>query len=470
METVLKALKTALLQKKFSKTISITFFSITFIMKKILIALAVILSVQVAGAQVKSADDAKKAVESAEAAAQNPKKAVKPATWIKVGQSYLDAYNSPFGNAWVGASKQELTLIMAGENPVSTETVTLMGEPYTKEVYAEKNYYFNNGGILAMIEVTKPVYTDALSKALDAYKKAYEVDVKKSKVKDVQAGLQSIASKYLDAGMTSYMLGDMQKANENFVASAAASETEPLNVVDTTANYNAGFTAWSLQDYSSAAKYFQKCVDAKYYEDGEVYAKLSDCYSKLGDKEKAKAVLEDGFKAFPQSQSILIGLINFYIESGDDPDRLFSLLDEAKKNEPNNASLYYVEGNIHKQLGDTEKAVAAYNEANKVDPNYEFGFIGIGILYYEKALELQDKAQAELDDAKYMALIEEFETALKNAIEPFEKAYAVSKSDDIKVNIAEYLKNIYYRFRSESPEYQANYEKYDRVVSTGKPE
>lgn len=438
-------------------------------MKKILIALAVILSVQVAGAQVKSAADSKKAVESAEAATQNPKKALKPATWLKLGNAYMDAYNAPFGNAWVGAGQQELLLIMGGEKPASTETVELMGEPYTKEIYAEKNFYFNAGGVLSMIEVTKPVYEDALAKALEAYKKAYEIDVKHSKDKDVVSGLKNVAMKYLDEGMTQYMLGNIKAANASFRAASAASETTPLNVIDTTATYNAGFTSWSLQDYSSAVTYFKKCIDAKYFEEGEVFAKLADCYTKLDDNENAKNTLEEGFKTFPQSQSILIGLINFYLESGDDTDRLFTLLDEAKKNEPNNASLYYVEGNIHNQLGDTEAAIAAYEESNKVDPNYEYGFIGIGILYYNQALDLQTKAQEELDDAKYMALVEEFETALKNAIDPFEKAYEVSKNNDIRVNIAEYLKNIYYRFRDQSPEYQAKYEKYDQVVATGNP-
>ena len=49
-------------------------------MKKIIIALAVLLSVQLANAQVKPAAVAKKGVESAEAASQDPKKAPKVAT------------------------------------------------------------------------------------------------------------------------------------------------------------------------------------------------------------------------------------------------------------------------------------------------------------------------------------------------------------------------------------------------------
>ena len=60
-------------------------------MKRILLALAVFASLQVANAQVKSAADAKKAVESAQAAANNEKKALKPATWFKLGDEYVKA-------------------------------------------------------------------------------------------------------------------------------------------------------------------------------------------------------------------------------------------------------------------------------------------------------------------------------------------------------------------------------------------
>ena len=88
-------------------------------MKRILIALAVLLSVQVADAQTKSPDAAKKAVAAAEAAAENPKKAAKVATWVKLATSYMDAYNAPAGSAWIGASKQELQLLMGGQQPLA---------------------------------------------------------------------------------------------------------------------------------------------------------------------------------------------------------------------------------------------------------------------------------------------------------------------------------------------------------------
>lgn len=436
-------------------------------MKKILIVLAVLFAMQTVDAQVKSPADAKKAVEAAEAESQNEKKATKPATWLKLAKAYMDANAAPAGNAWVGAGKQELQLLMGNEKPTATESVTLAGEPYTKDIYKNKNFYFNNAGVLAFIEVTKPVYKNALGKALDAYKKAYEVDVKKSKAKDVAEGIRTIASKYQEEAMTQYMLGNLAGASRNFERAAAAASTEPASYVDSMAVYNAGFTAWMAGDNERARDFFRKSIEINYVEGGEAYAKLADVYTKLEDGVSAKETLEKGFASYPENQSILIGLINYYITSGENPDRLFELLDEAKKNEPNNASLYYVEGDIHNKLGHKAEAIAAYRKSNEINPEYEFGLIGIGILYYNEAIELQDKAAAELDDAKYMALIEEFETVLMNAIEPFEGAYKVSKDQSIKVNIAEYLKNIYYRFRDKDAKFAEGFKKYDEVVKTG---
>ena len=437
-------------------------------MKRILIALALVLAVQFADAQTKSPADAKKAVEAAEAAAQNPKKATKVATWMKVAETYLNAYEAPAGSVMAGASKQELQFMMGNEKPTSTEEVVVNGQPYIKEIYANKDRYFNANGQLAIIQVTKPVYENALEKALEAYKKAYEVDVKKTKEKDIKAGMESIANKYLNDAFNSYQFGKYAEASDLFALSAETMATTPVNKVDTTALYNAGFTSWMVQDYNKAKSFFEKCLENNYYyEGGEVFAKLADVYAKLGDKEKGRDVLEQGFTKFPQSQSILIGLINYYMTSGENTDRLFSLIDEAKKNEPNNASLYYVEGNIYKELKNIEKAVESYYKCAEINPEYEFGYIGAGILYYELAIELQEKASNEYDDKKYNELVGQLEQALKNALDPFEKAYAVSKDDHLKVSVAEYLKNIYYRFYSNGPEYEAGYKKYDEVVKSG---
>ena len=60
-----------------------------------------------------------------------------------------------------------------------------------------------------------------------------------------------------------------------------------------------------------------------------------------------------------------------------------------------------------------------------------------------------------------MALVGEYEKALKSAMPPFEKAFEITKDPQTKASIAEYLKNAFYRFRDESPEMQAGYDKYN---------
>ena len=454
-------------------------------MKRIFIALAVVLSVQFANAQtVKPADAAKKAVESAEKAANDPKKAAKVATWLKLAKTYVDAYNSPKGAGvsflGMGMTRQDIQLALSGEKASATEEVVVGGEPCTKDVYATREYIYNRGGQLIFINVTVPVYADALDKALEAYRKAYEVDLKKSKEKDIAEGIGQVSKDYYDDGMTSYMLGDSKAASILFAKSAEASLVEPYNTVNTDALYNAGFTALATGNIEMAKEYFEKCVAHNfYYENGEVYAKLGEIYNQLGQPEKAKEVLEKGFLSFPQSQSILIGLINYYLQSKQDTGRLFELIAAAKKNEPNNASLYYVEGNIYNELRQAvkddenlrndylEKAANSYRECVKINPEYEFGYIGEGVMYYNLAIELQDKASNEMDNNKYEALLAQMEEALLNALRPFESAYGISKDNALKVNIAEYLKNIYYRFYSKGAEYEAGYKKYNDVVKSG---
>ena len=86
-----------------------------------------------------------------------------------------------------------------------------------------------------MIIVTKPVCEDALGNALNAYKTAYEVDVKKSKEKEIVAGIEAISKNYYEDGMTAYMLGDNAAACKYFGKAAEASLTAPYNTVNTDA-------------------------------------------------------------------------------------------------------------------------------------------------------------------------------------------------------------------------------------------
>lgn len=253
---------------------------------------------------------------------------------------------------------------------------------------------------------------------------------------------------------------------ENYSKASHEFELDYKATGELTSLYNAGFTAWQCKEYQRASQLFTKCIDEYYYYDGEVYSKLADCYMNLGNKDLACAFLEKGFLKYPNNQAILIGLINYYMENKHDVSRLKSLMNTAKANEPNNASLYYVEGNIYNEMGMVEEARHAYEYCEKVDPTYIYGHIGIGVMYYNLAVEIQEKANNELNDAKYNVYLDEFERVLKECINPFEKAYRLCTDNEIRVSIAEYLANIYFRFSDDNTEYKNKYNKYKNIVET----
>lgn len=445
-------------------------------MKKILVAALALLGMQIANAQVKSPEAAKAAVEKAVAAttkaenayAANPKKVVKVATYLNEAKAYMEAYNAPMGNGWVGADKQQLALLMGSVKPLSSEMVVVGQDQFQKDAYPSCNYYYNANGVLAMIEVTQPVFEDALAGALAAYVKAAEVDVKGTKTKDIALGLTDINSKYVDEAYNKYTFGKLSEASVCFEKAVAAKMTAPLSELDSTSLYNTAFTAWLAGENERALEFFKKCYEVKYFfEDGEVYSKLGDLLiNKLDRAEEGLGYLKEGFVAYPQSQSILINLINYYISSGENPDELFSLLAKAKENDPTNASLWYVEGNTHAKLGNKAEAVAAFNEAAKVDPKYDFAYVGLGVFYYEEMIKIADEANA-LDYSKwkeYDALMVKYYEAAEAALPPFEHVYANSADEKLKFNVAQYLRDIYFRLRTKNESYVPKYETYDAIV------
>ena len=130
--------------------------------------------------------------------------------------------------------------------------------------------------------------------------------------------------------------------------------------------------------------------------------------------------------------------------------------------------VYLQAGICQLQLKNYDEAVKAYEKCAEIQPDYEYGYIGEGLMYYNMALDVQNAAQEELDDNKYMVLVEEFEKDLKGCIDPFEKAFNMTKDESIKESIAEYLKQAYYRFRDADPKYMEAYNKYNAIVEGNK--
>ncbi len=437
-------------------------------MKNIFIAVALLFTVNIS-AQTKEVADALKLYEKAKEESQHPKKGINPATWIKLSDALVSVYDAPIKSIWPGATRIDLKLLLNDQRIIKTEERKYQDQNYAVDIYSDKELIFSQDGVLAGWILTKEyMQGDLLGDAKKALEKAIELDTKSAKTKEITDKLTAIKNRFQNEAMSAYTLGNFERASANFEASAEISTNKLINQIDTVVTYYAGLTASMAKNAPRAIKFFKMAMDNGYDAKGDAFSYLAEAYKSEKDMEKAKEILENGFSAYPTNQSILVSLINAYLESNDDPNKILSLIQKAQENEPNNASLYYAEGNVWKNLKETDKALECYNKSVETDPNYYFGSFAIGAAYYDRAVDIQTKATEEMDDAKYEELVKQLEENLIAAIKPFESCFSICPDPEIKVVVAEYLKNIYFRFREKSEEFKANYDKYNSFVESSK--
>ena len=437
-------------------------------MKKLLVSVVSLLMAGQLCAQSKAVTDAMKSLDKAKAETENPKKAGLPASWVKLANAYVACFDAPAQGLLQGSPQMQVKLLIKDQQVVSSAQEEIGGKLFTVDTYSDKKLYYDENGVLVAWTVTKPVMDNGLDLAFEAVKKAAELDTQKKQLKPITETLTNIKNKYYEAAMSNYTLGQYSPASVGFEKTFEVGQHPVLGQLDSTMAYYSAVTATMAGEKERAIKLYNYCLSINYEMDGDVHSSLADNYKALGDTVKCKEVLTEAFAKYPNSQSVLVALINVYMESNDDPEKILEILKVAQQNEPNNASLVYAEGSLYKKLNQFEKAIASFHKASEVDAKYVFAPFAEGCAYYDWAVDIQEKAQNELDDNKYNALLEQMEKALNDAIAPFEKAFEIAEDKDIKLACAEYLKSIYFRFREKGADYQASHEKFNKYVEENK--
>ena len=437
-------------------------------MKNVLLALTLFFSVQLA-AQTKEMADAMKGYEKAKKESADVKKGTNPATWIKLADAYSAIFDAPIKAIWTGASRNEIKLLLKEERITKTEERTVQNQKYSVDVYDDKDLYYSEAGTLAAFVVTKEyIPGNILDEASAALVKATELDTKGAKTKDITAKLIAMKNRYQTEAMSAYTLGDFKKASYSFEGCVRISSNPLVKQVDTVMMYYTGLTALMSKDYPRAIEYLTMSINNGHDAKGDIYSSLAEAYKATGNVEKTKETLQAGFTKHPTNQSILVSLINTYLESNDDPNKVLTLITQAQKNEPTNASLYYAEGNVWKNMKNIDKAIECYKKSVETDKSYYFGSFAIGAAYYDRAVDIQTTASNEVDDAKYEALVKQLEGNLIAAIEPFEACFAACPDKEVKLVVAEYLKNIYFRFRDKDASYKDKLDTYTKYLNENK--
>ena len=432
-------------------------------MKRFFITLAVVLmALPAINAQSK---DGLKALKDLTKAKETVAKKNDASSWLKLGNAYAAAFDAPINGLFLNNSQAQTNLLLKGAQKLSSAEKEYNGNVFTVDSYTDKDIYYNNKGILSGYKVTKPVVEgeDMLAKVNEAYEKARELG---ATAKELKPLYELLARRHWTNAMCAYNLGDFKDASFEFEKSYIVNANPMVQLTDTNAILYAGIAAVQGKDSRRAVELFEKCRSLNLASTiGDIYAYLADCYKSLGDTIQCKAILAEGFEKHPTNQGILVSLINTYLETNDNPDKILSVIHQAQANEPKNASLVYAEGNLYKNMKQYDKCIELYRKAGELDPSYVYAPYNEGDTYYLMALELQEQASMELDDSKYEVMVNQMKDCLKKAIAPFERAFSITDDIEIKCGCAQYLKQIYFHFREESAENMANYEKYNKFLA-----
>jgi tetratricopeptide (TPR) repeat protein len=151
------------------------------------------------------------------------------------------------------------------------------------------------------------------------------------------------------------------------------------------------------KDYSSAAGFFQKAIDAR-PDFANYHNNLAYCFRNLGDRDKTIQNFERAFQLDPTDDVTINDLVVVYFEA-DRYEDIISLMTDAVKTKPDSAAYYTNLALAYKHTGRNNEAIDSFEQALKLDGADYDNWIDLAGGYLltnaaEKALEAYEKAIA----------------------------------------------------------------------------
>lgn len=401
-------------------------------------------------------------VSKAEAATQDPKKNTKAATWITLGDANYNATIAPISSLYRGLSEIDLIYLM-GKNEQSMDTIS--GIPMTKASYDYVDVYLTNG-VVSFWKEKKTINPGGLEKAKDAYMKAYELDKDNAAtLKKVQQGLTNVYNWYKQIADNNFTQQNLPVAAAEFAKAYDLLEEGVITASDTTSSFNAGLIYAILKDYPNGEKYLSAALKNGLAKGGDTYYYLNLCYAGEGKNAEAKQVLMDGIKAYPMNSKLVEGLLSVYAATGEDPNEIIPLVNEAIQNDPKNPELYAGLGRVYDKLGQPDKSIEAFKQALALAPDDFATNYNIGLMLIKRG----DEANNALNDKMFTSTesLKAEEAAVNamyaEALAPLEKAHELQPDD---ITTVELLKNLYFRFRDDNAQYMEKYKHYNELLES----
>ncbi len=293
----------------------------------------------------------------------------------------------------------------------------------------------------------KKLVENPLEEAYKSFMKAVELDPKGGspamKIKLLSSFIPTLSNAAIEAFQAQKYV-----QSSDYFEKVLNIEATPLfkadNPLDTAIMYNTGLASMNAKQFDKAIKYFTLTAQNG-YNPGSSYSQIISAYQQKGDTLASVKVMKEAFDKYPEDQSILVQLINYYITTGKTEEAI-SYLDKAIAKEKDNPSFYLAKGIALDKLGRQDDAIKEYELALKVKADYADAYYNIGVIYFNRGVKQLDVAQAvpTNEQAKFEAEKKKADDEFAKAVPYLEKAVEYNPKDTY---IKDQLKNLYYRLK-----------------------
>lgn len=279
--------------------------------------------------------------------------------------------------------------------------------------------------------------SNALEKSYESFQKALELDPNDTEDQRIEIipRIQLIGTLYFQEGVENFNNSDFGNAATKFKKSYDVMKV--IDRVDTLSLINAALASLRGNYYEQALGFYNELKTIGFNEP-DLYKNMVSAYRGLDRKEEMMQVLSEGRQKFPDDAGLMLEEINAFLAMG----RGAEVVDDLKalvEKDPNNHSIFFVLGTIYgddtkPELYNVEQAISYYKSAININPEYYDAIYNLGALYINESNKLKVKANdLPLEDTKgYDALIEQSNEIIRQALPYIEKAYQIDPIPETK--------------------------------------
>jgi tetratricopeptide (TPR) repeat protein len=371
---------------------------------------------------------------------QDPKKNIKAKTWVTRGTLMTEIYN--FHNQYLRKGMPQTEVKLFFKEPKEVKTYEEGSDVMEEYIYDRITLTFRNKSLETWKETVK-LFDTPLQESRMSFDKAISFDTDGKEAKSIKEGLAVLKLAYETEAVFAYNDKNYTEAYNNFAKILEVNKLPLMgNLQDTVVIYNTARAAYEMKDYEKAVQLFSEVKNLG-LDEPYLYVFLKNSYMGMGDTLKGEATLDEGFRKYPNDESILIELINYYLVT-QQSDKALDLLSIAEKNDPTNVSFIFAEGTIRDKMGNFEEAKSTYLRCLEIDPAYYNAAFNLGVLHYNKAVKMYDELVNISDNQEYEKARVNADDMFKSAIPYMEKAHEI---DPATREPLETLKTLYLRLQ-----------------------